>query len=154
MEDDKNENVTSTKRRVYDLPNELVERIVEFQKDKGLPSEVETVRRLLDMALKSRDTLETLLVRYFLALTPGIEPGEAAGIVLSGHPLVKGIDFEEDGIKFRFQKGNSDIQQVEVKGPKDITVTFGNNYGATQKYEFTPSNPPGKRIVDPDVIPF
>ncbi|NRB16876.1 MAG: hypothetical protein HRU33_04690 [Rhodobacteraceae bacterium] len=88
MDDDKQDETPTTKRRVYDLPTELVERIVEFQKDKGLPSEVEAARRLLDQALKSRDSRETLVGRFLSKLVPGSEPSDSAATVLVGHPLV------------------------------------------------------------------
>ncbi|MCT4369111.1 hypothetical protein CLG85_001635 [Yangia mangrovi] len=146
----------ATRRRVYELPTELVERIVEFQKDRGLPSEVEAARRLLDQALKSRDTIESLVGRYLSALGPGIEPGEAAGVVLSGHPLVRGIDFEDDGIAFRFQSPNKDVQIVNVRSSEDIEITTHGNghYPQTLKLSYDASRPVGHRLDVPDELPF
>jgi hypothetical protein len=87
-------------RRVYALPAEMVERITRFQRDKGLPSEVEAVRRLLDEALKSRDDLDTIINRLLARLGQTRIAAEAAKEVLAGHPLVKSISFEGDKITF------------------------------------------------------
>lgn len=164
MNDDTQTDGHSTKRRAYDLPNELVERVVEFQKAKGLPSEVEAVRRLLDMALKGRDTIETLVGRYLAALSvPGTEPGEAAGLVLSGHPLVRQIAFEDDGIEFHFQMANRPVEEVSVKGKKEIHIRdHGGGYGNSREYVYDDAARPGKRLkwvsgapsLDDDEIPF
>ncbi|MCA0947354.1 hypothetical protein LCM08_20720 [Salipiger pacificus] len=137
----------STKRRVYELPTELVERIVEFQKDRGLPSEVEAARRLLDQALKSRDTVESLVGRYLAALGPGVEPGEAAGVVLSGHPLVRRISFEDEGIDFLFQMPNKPVEEVSVKSRSEIYIRpEPGSYGNVTEYHFDETAKPGRRL--------
>lgn len=43
-----------TERRVYVLPRELIGRLLDYQLEKLLPSEVATVRELLDDALGER----------------------------------------------------------------------------------------------------
>lgn len=91
---------TETQRRVYVLPTELVDRIVEFQKDKGYPSEVEAVRKLLDEALLHRDTDKTIIDRFKSRLRQLRMPSEVAKDVLVGHPLVKEISFEREAIVF------------------------------------------------------
>lgn len=110
------------KRRVYDLPTELVERISAFQRERNLPSEVEAARRLLDMALKSRDTLESLIGRFLKVLESSPEPSDAAALVLVGHPLVKGVQFLEDSISFNFQKGTDDAIEVHAKNYNNISI--------------------------------
>jgi hypothetical protein len=85
-----------TQRRVYVLPAELVGRIVAYQNEVGLSSEVEAARRLLDAALKSRDTYSTLIARFRSRLTETRIPAEIAKDVLVGHPLVERISFKED----------------------------------------------------------
>lgn len=90
----------TTQRRVYVLPNELVDRIVEFQKDKGYPSEVEAVRKLLDEALLHRDNDTTIIERFKTRLKQLRMPSEVAKDVLVGHPLVEEIGFERDAISF------------------------------------------------------
>lgn len=144
------------KRRVYDLPQELVDRIVEFQKDRGLPSEVEAVRRLLDQALKGRDTIESIVGRYLTALGPGVESGEAAGAVLSGHPLVRAIDFEVDGIAFKFQQPNTPPLLVTIKDNGEISIYGEGRPNALNniRWEYDPAKPPGKRLFDSMEIPF
>ena len=89
-----------TQRRVYVLPAELVERIVAYQNELGLGSEVEAARRLLDGALKSRDTYSTLIARFRSRLLETKIPAEIAKEVLVGHPLVKQISFRDDHIEF------------------------------------------------------
>jgi Arc/MetJ-type ribon-helix-helix transcriptional regulator len=87
-------------RRVYALPQEMVDRIVEFQREKGYTSEVEAVRRLLDEALKSRDNLEKIINRFLGQLGQHKSTAVAAGNVLVGHPLVKSIHFDGDAVEF------------------------------------------------------
>jgi hypothetical protein len=94
-----------TQRRVYVLPAELVERIVAFQNEVGLTSEVEAARRLLDGALKSRDTHSTLIARFRSRLTETRIPAEIAKDVLVGHPLVDRISFRDDRIEFAMKDG-------------------------------------------------
>lgn len=90
----------SAQRRVYVLPTELVDRIVAFQNEKGLPSEVEAARRLLDEALKTRDTDETIIKRFLSRLKDIRIPSEVAKDVLVGHPLVTNIQFARDSVIF------------------------------------------------------
>ena len=96
-----------TQRRVYVLPEELVERIVAFQNETGLSSEVEAARRLLDGALKSRDTYKTILTRFLSRLAQTRITSEIAKDVLVGHPLVVQIGFREDRIEFRMTDGKT-----------------------------------------------
>ena len=46
---------TGSVRKVYMLPEDLVERIAAYQHKTSISSEVEAVRRLLDDGLKHRD---------------------------------------------------------------------------------------------------
>jgi hypothetical protein len=94
-------------RRVYALPAEMVERITKFQREKGLGSEVEAVRRLLDEALKSRDTLETLLNQMLAKLGQTKIITEAARDVLAGHPLVTTLKFGDAAVYFQLKDGAS-----------------------------------------------
>lgn len=87
-------------RRVYALPQEMVDRIVEFQKEKGLPSEVEAVRRLIDEALKSRDDLEKIINRFLGKLNTLRMATEVARDVLVGHPLVAELKFGKRDVTF------------------------------------------------------
>ena len=95
-----------TQRRAYVLPTELVNRIEEFQREKGFSSEVEAVRRLLDDALKSRDTFETIVKRFLDKLSTLKILSEATKEVLVGHPLIDSIHFiDEDNIRFEMKDG-------------------------------------------------
>jgi len=101
---------STTQRRVYALPAEMVERIVEFQKEKGFQSEVEAVRRLLDEALKSRDTPNKIINRFLARLEVHRVASEAARDVLVGHPLVQGMRFTRDAVV------------VELTGAPKVTI--------------------------------
>ena len=107
-----------TQRRVYVLPSELVDRIVEFQTEKGLPSEVEAVRRLLDEALKHRDT-ESTVIRRFLSRLDNIRiTSEVARDVLVGHPLITEVSFGRDNVTFSM-KGYGKFRIYEDKTVKE-----------------------------------
>jgi hypothetical protein len=94
-----------TQRRVYVLPDELVGRISAFQRDTGLPSETEAARRLLDEALKRRDTHESIIDRFLNRFKEIRILSDVAKEVLAGHPLVSTIRFEDDAIDFRLING-------------------------------------------------
>lgn len=90
-------------RRVYVLPSELVERITAFQNEKRLPSEVEAVRRLLDEALKQRDTGDAIVQRMVdrVKMTP--IPSDAARDILIGHPLLESLAFDGEAVTFKLK---------------------------------------------------
>ena len=92
-------------RRVYVLPTELVDRVAEYQRHVGLASEVEAVRRLLDEALKSRDQLRDIADRFISKFKETRSLREAARDVLTGHPLVKNIEFNDEGVKVSLSTG-------------------------------------------------
>lgn len=87
-------------RRVYVLPNELVERIAAYQEELGLASEVEAVRRLLDGALKSRDTPFHIAQRIYLQHKLGKPLQDAIRDVLWGHPMLSQMVVESDATVF------------------------------------------------------
>lgn len=89
-----------TQRRVYVLPQELVDRIVAFQEEKGYSSEVEAARKLLDEALKSRDDESRIIRRFQERLQSLRMPAEVAKDVLVGHPLISDISFGADHVDF------------------------------------------------------
>jgi hypothetical protein len=118
-----------TQRRVYVLPAELVDRILAFQIEVGLNSEVEAARRLLDDALKSRDTFRTLVTRFVSRLKETRIPAEIAKDVLVGHPLVQRIHFKDGQIEFGMKDGN-EVQiwadgRYEVFDEQQNRVDFG-----------------------------
>src|SRR5215204_162842 len=91
---------TGQQRRVYVLPTELVERIVSYQRELGFTSEVEAARRLLEDALKSRDTHLTIIPRLLARYSQVRSMRDAAREVLVDHPLVKSISFPPEGLEF------------------------------------------------------
>ncbi|MGE7415435.1 hypothetical protein [Methylobacterium tarhaniae] len=99
-----------TQRRVYVLPTELVERIVAFQAEMGISSEVEAARRLLDDALKQRDTFRTITTKLIEKNKELRSLREAASAVLANHPLVTEIKFEEGSLTYTLK--NSMCVQV------------------------------------------
>lgn len=100
---------TETQRRVYLLPNDLVDRIVRYQTERGLKSEVEAVRRLIDEALKMRDDTEDIIERFLRSLHEHRELSEAAKEVLVGHPLVAEMQFHKHMLKFTI-KGEGEFR--------------------------------------------
>jgi hypothetical protein len=66
---------------------------------------VEAVRRLLDNALKSRDTYKTVVDRFLSRLVQTRIPSEIAKDVLVGHPLVEDIKFRGHAIEFGIKEG-------------------------------------------------
>ncbi|TPJ28032.1 hypothetical protein [Mesorhizobium sp. B2-7-2] len=105
-----NEPAPSQQRRVYVLPTELVERIVAFQNEMGMPSEVEAARRLLDDALKFRDDWRSIVDRILAKTGKGgvNQVGrlhEAAKEIIVGHPLVTAVTFEKRSVSFRLLTG-------------------------------------------------
>ncbi len=137
-----------TQRRVYALPVELVERIVEFQREKGLPSEVEAARRLLDDALKSRDDLTRIINRFLGKLKHLRIASEVAKDILVGHPLVASMSFEKDAVQFRLKDGwsasISDAGWVSVRDDEDKRQSWK----APKGDRFAPG------ILKSDEIPF
>ena len=92
---------SGTQRRVYVLPEELVGRILAFQRETGLPSETEAARRLLDEGLKRHDTYKSIIDRFLNRFKEIRILSDAAKEVLAGHPLISTIRFEDNAIHFR-----------------------------------------------------
>jgi hypothetical protein len=143
-----------TQRRVYVLPDELVNRILEFQQEKGISSETEAARRLLDDALKSRDSYLTITTRFLDRLKDLRIPAEVAREVLAGHPLISAITFENDAIMFRLKDGWEIT--IGVEGQVHVQDSYGNKVEwpefGTDKGKKKPAKPP-KPEWDDDV-PF
>lgn len=112
-------------RRVYVLPAELVERVVNYQRQRGLSSEVDAVRRLLDEALKIKETDEDILLRLEKKIINTNDLYSAAKEVLAGHPIVSQINFDDDYIEFKLKgfgiyrvDGLSNIEILNDKSQK------------------------------------
>jgi hypothetical protein len=108
-------------RRVYLLPSDLVDRVVRYQTERGMKSEVEAVRRLIDEALKMRDDDEDIMGRFLTALHENRDLNDAAREVLVGHPLVTEIKFHESIIELMikgFGRFRSDyLGNIEKQDP-------------------------------------
>lgn len=138
-------------RRVYALPAEMVDRIVEFQREKGLPSEVEAVRRLLDEALKSRDDVNKVVIRFLARLKVARIASEVAKDVLVGHPLISSIGFDGDRVAFNMRDG----WMVSVTDSASVHVSIGNGKTAYVWSAKTPDKyGPGQIVRDPNDITF
>lgn len=139
-----------SKRRVYDLPIELVDRITAFQQDKKLPSEVEAVRRLLDEALKYRDTAALIIDRFKERLKSDGIPSSVARDVLMGHPLVKSI-IQEDLDSIAFTMKDDRTYRVHADGTSEIQ--------SESNYDWWDEFPPKPKAIEKksgydDEIPF
>lgn len=116
-------------RRVYVLPADLVQRIVEFQEAEGLPSEVEAARRLLDEALNVRENHIQLLTRLLRLLKEQKSIFEVSKRVLFGHPLVseispggEAVDFTVKG-KYKYTiPANGEIWYFEYNADAEPTI--------------------------------
>jgi len=141
-------------RRVYALPAEMVDRITQFQQEKGLASEVEAVRRLLDEALKGRDDATKIINRFLAKLGQTRSTAEAAREVLVGHPKVQQITFEGDDVIFW-------LKETALHRDKEGAVISDNGkvelLGSLKEYGWIPGAggpfSPGKMKFDSD-IPF
>lgn len=92
-------------RVTYVLPAELVERVNQYKQDVGIASDDEAVRRLLDDALKHRDNFYTITDRLMQKYKVLRSLREAAGYVLTNHPLVKSISFDNGDVSFVLTNG-------------------------------------------------
>ncbi|MFT8785281.1 hypothetical protein [Gluconobacter oxydans] len=92
-------------RKVYLLPKELVDRIKIYQKDAGLPSEVEAARRLLNEALQSRDNMVQILLQVRDSFKRLRNLRSVAKDVLIEHFNIKNIEFHDDHIFFETKNG-------------------------------------------------
>lgn len=137
-------------RRVYVLPNDLVERIVAYQEAMGISSEVEAARRLLDEALMRRDDWRSIARRFKERLKETRVLSDIAKDVLIGHPLVVSVRFEGNGVRF----GMSDDISVLITSTGEVTAR-DEGYGGDRDLEFEPKKAGGNfsRDMDDD-IPF
>lgn len=138
MADDKDKG----QRRVYVLPTELVERILAYQTDMGLQSEVEAARRLLDEALKRRDDWRLITRRFLERLKETRVLPDIAKDVLMGHPLIQQVSWSDANITFQTTSGET------VRIDRDGTVQAENEYQRTMLLD-----PKSPRDLD-DEIPF
>ncbi|GCD73996.1 hypothetical protein NBRC3299_0288 [Acetobacter pasteurianus NBRC 3299] len=101
-------------RRVYLLPEELVDRIKAYQSANGIPYEVEAVRRLLNDALQSRDTIDNIMRLISDYFKKDSDLRSIASSVLSSHILVTQINISDQSLKFGLRNG--DAGEVTRKG--------------------------------------
>ena len=102
------------RRRVYVLDRELHDRIVAYQASRGFASEVEAVRRLIEIGLQSVETGPALAERLRQRLARTRDAKAAAHVILGGHPLVTRIAFDGDAVVFSTR--DHQTFQVEAGG--------------------------------------
>lgn len=124
-----------SRRRVYVLPTDLYERVLRFQKQQGLTSEVHAVRRLLDDALAQRDLVGDIIARYIKRLADVHTIADAARDVLVTHPLVKEIQMT--GVnKIRFITETIEgIYWVEIPSNGQALVSTVQGWGNLEPWE-------------------
>ena len=97
-------------RKIYVLPKELVERIVNFQRKHGYPSEVEAVRHLLNKALLFSQTPDELMTDVYFYLDDAEDDAKAienmVKDVLMGHPLVSILSIQKNGYFITLENGD------------------------------------------------
>ncbi|WP_424137430.1 hypothetical protein [Roseomonas chloroacetimidivorans] len=91
-------------RRVYVLPEALIDGIRAYMADVHLTNETEAVRRLLWNALQQRDTVETLEAR--IAALPRRNARKEALEMLALHPKVSTIRIEDTFVAFTLADGS------------------------------------------------
>ena len=138
-----------TERRVYVLPTEQLERVRAYQSDNRIASEVETVRRLLDIALQTRDTIENILRRIMIKFREENDLRAIARDILINHELVKNVEIDDGILTFILRSGEGG--QIRKDGKLFIKQQDDNYFG-----DFPPSQ---KRKIQPatdldEDIPF
>lgn len=88
-----------SKRRVYELPDGLADRIKAFCQREDHLSEVEGVRRLLSVGLDHFETEDEFVKRV-----ARLRPVDAA-FTACGHPLVKSISVTDQEASIRLESG-------------------------------------------------
>jgi hypothetical protein len=91
---------------VYVLPTEQLERVRAYMAASGITAEVEAVRRLLDVALQLRDTVTDLLRKLKSRFTQERDLRVLARDILTLHPLVVNVHFEDRAVWFAFTDDN------------------------------------------------
>ncbi len=84
----------NTVRKLVTLPLDIAERIVEFQKISGAPSESDALRILIEDGLKMRDTVDALFARLKAATERGQSIFELINHLAQGHPLIASTSIE------------------------------------------------------------
>lgn len=105
-------------RKVYLLPEDLVERIKAYQSDVGLPSEVEAARKLLSEALQARDSLDDVMRQAALYFMKDKDLRSLARDVLTRHILVTRVDIDDHEVRFVLR--NLDVGKIDRKGNMEI----------------------------------
>lgn len=126
-------------RKLYSLPTELIVRITAYQQRKNLSSEVEAVRRLLDIALKGNETHADLCEQIVKQLEAGRDYVEAASSVLPGHPKVASVEFDDDAVVFKLRNKKTEIN---VRIESRTRIFFSNDPDIALRLESPEGMPP------------
>lgn len=134
-----------TVRKVFMLPDDLVERIAAYQHKLGIPSEVEAVRRLLDDGLKYRDDWWSLANRFRRHLAESRSLREAARDTLVDHPMITSMGFSNDSLEYTMSTG----EQVQALADGSMQVRSKSGDDQVPPFEFDANG----KIANPD-LPF
>jgi hypothetical protein len=88
-------------RKVYLLQHDLVARIGRYQVQKGITSEVDAVRRLLNIGVQVDELATDILARFCLDFAKSADVRGAASRTLITHLQVVAIDFFGLSVSFR-----------------------------------------------------
>lgn len=121
-------NPNTTVRKNVSLPRELADRIERFRTSRGLASESDALRRLVEIGLGSIDTPEELAERCENATRAGHGFSYIIANILEDHPLVASMNINSDVLivylrsedELRFQKNS---RQWLMNG-KPIPIPF------------------------------
>jgi len=106
----------ATERRVYVLPQELVERVRKYQRDTLISSEVEAVRRLLDTALQLRDDTQSILDKFHNRFSSEKDLRVLSRDILGVHPLVDSIQHTNYSVIFSLKNGDKASFTISGEG--------------------------------------
>lgn len=84
-------NPATTTRKLLTLSHDLVDRIASFQQAKGIRSEAEAVRQLIERGLVSTETAVELYDRVAKAVEAGWSVSRIVSDVVGEHPLMVGV---------------------------------------------------------------
>jgi len=105
-------------KKVFLVDHSLAERLEEFRKNKGLPSDAAAIRTLLEQALEAHDSPRSLVQRVRGLLLLGENLASAAFEGLMQHRLVEGVEIKTNSIRATMKDGTV----LNISTPTDWSI--------------------------------
>jgi hypothetical protein len=109
---------TKLSKKVFLVDHSLAERLEEFRKTKGLPSDAAAIRTLLEQALEVHDSPRSLVQRVRGMLLLGESLAVAAFEGLAQHRLVETVEIKTDAVRATLRDGT----HLNIAGPMDWSI--------------------------------